>query len=104
MAYHFNNRIEILELKTSTGPEAGGSRKISVAKPWADIKTMKGHEYEQWQQTASEEPIRFIIRYRKGINTKQIVKYDNKEYVITSVANDDGKNHTLTIFATKKSL
>ena len=107
MAYHFNTRIEIVELRKDPNtflPEAGATKKVTIAKPWADIKTMKGHEYEQWKQTASEEPIRFIIRYRKGINTKQIVKYDNKEYTITSVTNDDGRNQTLTIFATRKSL
>lgn len=104
MAYHFNNKIEILEVQKSKSPEVGTSKKVSIAKPWADVKTMQGREYEQWKQTASEEPIRFIIRYRKGINTKQIVRYNGKDYSIYSVTNDNGLNQTLTLFATNKTL
>lgn len=99
MAYHFNTRIEIIEMRESEGPEAGGTEQVVIAKPWADIKTMKGTEYDLWQLTANEQPIRFIIRYRKGINTTMVIKYDNKTYNIKSVANDDGKNETITLFA-----
>ncbi|RIO42096.1 phage head closure protein [Staphylococcus nepalensis] len=99
MAYHFNTRIEIFEKQESWGPEAGFSTNVTIARPWADIKTMKGTEYEIWQLTANEAPIRFIIRYRKGINANQYVKYNGKTYNIKSVANDNGKNQTLTIFA-----
>lgn len=100
MAYHFNNRIEILDIIESDGPEAGMSYEKVVAKPWADIKTLKGSEYIQSDLEVNEEPIRFIIRYRKGITTQQTVRYDGKRYNIKSVANDNGRNHTLTLFAT----
>ncbi len=99
MAYHFNTRIEIIEERESEGPEAGGTEQVVIAKPWADIKTMKGTEYDLWQLTANEQPIRFIIRYRKGINTTMEIRYDNKTYNIKSVANDDGINETITLFA-----
>ena len=42
MAYHFNNKIEILEEQENDSPEAFGSFKVVIATPWADVKTMKG--------------------------------------------------------------
>ncbi|WP_235785418.1 phage head closure protein, partial [Staphylococcus haemolyticus] len=49
--------------------------------------------------TANKENVRFIIRYRKGINPRQYVRYNGKDYNIVSVTNDNGMNQTLTIFA-----
>lgn len=99
MAYHFNNKIKILEKRESEGPEAFGSTKVVIAQPWADVKTMKGNEFQQWRLTANKEPIRFIIRYREGINPHQFINYRENEYNIISVSNDNGMNQTLTIFA-----
>lgn len=99
MAYHFNNRILIYrEVSTSPYPDEP-KEEIEVAKPWADIKTMKGEEYLIWKTTANKELIRFIIRYREGINARMRVKYAGKDYNITSVSNDNGRNETLTIYA-----
>ncbi|MGX0158280.1 SPP1 family predicted phage head-tail adaptor [Staphylococcus cohnii] len=90
MAYHFNTRVKIVE-EVSTGPFPDDKDEKVIAKPWADIKTMKGSEYNLGNVTANEEPTRFIIRYREGIETKQLIKWGNKDYSIESVANDDGK-------------
>nr|WP_233640190.1 phage head closure protein [Staphylococcus xylosus] len=42
----------------------------SVAKPWADIKTMQGKEFLGAGTILNETLISFIIRYREGITTK----------------------------------
>lgn len=97
MAYHFNTRIKIIK-EVSTGPYPNDKEEKVIARPWADIKTMKGSEYNIGNVTASEEPTRFIIRYREGIETKQRIKWGEKDYSIESVTNDDGKNQTITIF------
>ncbi|WP_416349829.1 phage head closure protein [Mammaliicoccus lentus] len=99
MAYHFNTRIKILK-RENAGPYPEDYEEVEIAQPWADIKTMKGSEYVVASVTANEEPIRFIIRYRKGIDPSMFVEYNDKKYNIKSVANDDGKNETITIFAT----
>ena len=104
MAYHFNTRIEIIEERDNGGPEAGFYEEVTIAKPWADIKTFKGEEFEIWNLTANEQPIRFIIRYRKGINAEMKIKYQNRFYNIKSVANDNGKNETLTLLASTTEL
>ncbi|NHM77908.1 phage head closure protein [Staphylococcus sp. 11511212] len=97
MAYRFNNRIEIVE-RVSSGPMPNNFKENVIAKPWADIKTIRGNEYLSSGLTASEIPVRFIIRYREGITSKQRIKWKNLDFNIESVQNDDGKNETLTIF------
>ncbi|MFC6400918.1 head-tail adaptor protein [Mammaliicoccus sciuri] len=105
MAYHFNNRIEILGIKTVKDDEGGYSKvEQTIAKPWADIKTMRASEFESMGFNATKTPIRFIIRYRKGVELDHKIKYAGDVYEIESIANDDGKNQTLTIFANKKEL
>ncbi|MEX3423425.1 phage head closure protein [Staphylococcus hominis] len=103
MAYHFNNKIEIIEERDDPNAFMPGENMITtvIAKPWADIKTLKGSEYADAGFTINEEPIRFIIRYRKGIETYHQVKYKGSKYNISSVTNDNGMNQTLTIFAKK---
>ncbi|MDT0656290.1 phage head closure protein [Staphylococcus chromogenes] len=98
MAYRFNNRIEIVE-RVSSGPMPNNFKENVIAKPWADIKTIRGNEYLSSGLTASEIPVRFIIRYREGITSKQRIKWKNLDFNIESVQNDDGLNRTLTIYS-----
>ncbi|UXR69061.1 phage head closure protein [Staphylococcus sp. IVB6246] len=97
MAYHFNNRIEIVE-RVSSGPIPNNFKENVIAKPWADIKTIRGNEYLGSGLTASEIPVRFIIRYREGITSKQRIKWKDLDFNIESVQNDNGLNRTLTIY------
>ncbi|MBU6949301.1 phage head closure protein [Staphylococcus haemolyticus] len=97
MAYHFNNRIKIVE-RVSSGPMPNSYEEKIIAEPWADIKTIQGNEYLGSGFKASEIPIRFIIRYREGINSKQRIKWKDLDFNIESVQNDNGLNRTLTIY------
>ncbi|MGV3042577.1 phage head closure protein [Staphylococcus rostri] len=99
MAYHFNNKIKIIERK-SKGPMPNDYKEITVADAWADIKTIKGNEYLGSGVPASEIPVRFVIRYRKGITTHMRVKWKDLDFNIESVQNDNGLNQTLTIYGT----
>lgn len=98
MAYHFNTRIEILEIMESYGPEAGMSQEVTVAKPWADIRTIRGNDYVYSGLKAYEIPVRFIIRYRKGINEHMQIKWNGSYFNIESIQNDNARNETLTIY------
>lgn len=97
MAYHFNNRIEIYK-RVSSGPYPDEYEMVTIAKPWADVKTIKGREFFQSNMTISEMPVRFIIRYRKGIETNMRINWKGKDYDIESVQNDNGLNQTLTLY------
>ena len=61
MAYHFNNRIEIYK-EISSGPLPGASGEEIIGRPWADIKTLKGSEYNYEGVIASEQPTRVIVK------------------------------------------
>ncbi|MHB7919425.1 head-tail adaptor protein [Staphylococcus hominis] len=102
MAYFFDNSIKIIGYENGVNDE-GSYTEIEkvIARPWADVRTMKGREFESMGFTVNEQPIRFIIRYRKGIFPDQKIEYRGEMYNIQSVTNDDGRNYTLTIFATK---
>ena len=105
MAYHFNNRIEVIGTVSELNDEGEFSTvEKTIAKPWADIKTMRAKEFEAMGFDATKTPIRFIVRYRKGIELDHKIKYAGEDYEIESIANDDGRNQTLTIFANKKDI
>lgn len=98
MAYHFNTKIKIYE-RVNDSPFPNKYTEKVIAKPWADIKTIRGNEYVKSGYTAAQIPVRFIIRYRKGIDTHHHIKWDNKDFNIESIQNDNGLNETLTIYA-----
>ena len=105
MAYHFNNRISIIGITEEINDEGGFEEiEAEIAKPWADIKTMRASEFEAMGFSVTNVPIRFIIRYRKGIELDHKIKYNGDMYKIESIENDDGKNYTLTIFANRNEM
>ncbi|EIM5207164.1 phage head closure protein, partial [Staphylococcus pseudintermedius] len=89
MAYHFNTKIKIYE-RVNDSPFPNDYTEKVIAKPWADIKTIRGNEYLGSGLTASEIPVRFIIRYRDGITPKQRIKWKDLDFNIESVQNDNG--------------
>lgn len=96
MGLHFKNRIEILEMRSNPGPEPGETE-VLFSKAWADIKTMKGSEYNNAVMAGNEGKSRFIIRYIKGIRASMKIKYNGLTYDIESITNDDENNRTITI-------
>lgn len=98
MAYHFNNRIEFVAMEGGRMP--GEGEEVVKAKAWADIRTMKGSElvlYENSSVLVGKS--RFIIRYRKDIESTWDIRYKGKKYEIESIVNDDERNQTITIIA-----
>lgn len=97
MALLFKNRIEIVELKANEGPWPGDETEQLFTKAWADIKTMKGSEYNFASLSGNVGKSRFIIRYIKGIKPNMKIKYKGVTYDIESITNDDEQNRTITI-------
>lgn len=98
MAYHFNQRIKIIERKRIP-PMPNDYEDVVIARPYADVRTLKGRDFISAGGLSGVKGfIRFIIRYREGINHYHKVEYKNNIYDITSIENDDGKNRTITIF------
>lgn len=95
-SHHFKNRIEIIERRPNDGPEPGEQETL-FTKAWADIKTMRGSEYDSATIAGNIGISRFIIRYMKGIKPTMKIKYKDYLYSIESITNDDEQNQTITI-------
>lgn len=102
MALSFNKRIELVTLKTASGPEVGGPVEVLFSKAWADIKTMQGSEVQSLGISGHELTSRFIIRYMKGITPTMLIKYKGIYYDIKSMTNDNEENRTITMIASVK--
>ncbi|ASV67221.1 phage head closure protein [Cytobacillus kochii] len=96
MTLNFKNRISIVELEPNPGPEPGESEQ-EFTKAWADIKTMKGTEYNQSVIAGNIGISRFIIRFIPNIKPNMKVRYKGNLYDIESITNDDEGNRTITI-------
>ncbi|WP_315122335.1 phage head closure protein [uncultured Clostridium sp.] len=53
-------------------------------KVWAKVEYLKGREFWEAKANNAETTVRFIIRYRKDIDTNMIVKYNNSIYNIVA--------------------
>src|SRR5699024_11283177 len=78
-SYHFKNRIEIVE-ETSGGILPDDKEEKVFTKAWADIRTMKGTEYNTASYTGNVDTSRFIIRYKKGIRHDMKIIYKGLTY------------------------
>lgn len=96
MALHFSKRIEITQ-EQEGGWMPEDTEEVTIARPWAAIKTLDGKEIQLSNVTANIFSSRFIIRYREGITPDMKVKYKGKTYDILSITNDDEQNRTLTL-------
>lgn len=97
-SYNFKHRIELVELRPNTGPEPG-EQEVTFSKAWADIRTMKGNEYNTAVMAGNEGKSRFIIRYMKGLKASMKIKYKGLTYDIESITNDNENNMTITMIA-----
>src|SRR5699024_2306203 len=95
---NFKHRISIVELKPNDGPDPGEQETL-FTKAWADIKTMKGYEYNNAKIAENVGVSRFIIRYIKGIKPTMKIKYKGLTYEIESIENDDENNRTITMIS-----
>lgn len=95
-SHNFKHRISIVELNPNHGP-LPGEQETLFTKAWADIKTMKGSEYNNATIAGNVGKSRFIIRYMKGIKATMKIKYEGLTYKIESIENDDENNRTITM-------
>lgn len=99
----FNKRITIQKPNENTKDASGfklpdDQKFTDFITTWAMVKTtIVGKEVHDVGTTLSENIVRFVIRYRSGIEPNMRINHNGKFYEILSVINDDLKNTTLTI-------
>lgn len=52
---------------------------------WAKSEFLKGQEFWAAKGVNSEHTVRFIVRYKKGIDTTMAVEYEGKDYDIQAI-------------------
>lgn len=97
MGLNFRHRIKFITYER-VGGLPGDGVEVLKAEAWADIRTLKGHEFNSAALAGNVGKSRFIIRYQPDIKPHYIIKYKNMEYDIESIENDDEQNRTMTIF------
>lgn len=95
-ALTFDKRIAIIQETSNSGPMPGTTTKV-IANLWADIKTMKGSEYNNFAIGGNIGVSRFIVRYTTIIKPLMKINYKGNLYSIESITNDDENNRTITI-------
>ena len=84
---------DVDQFGNSTGKTWG-----TVAEIWANVEGLRGNQYFQAQQAVQQSDHKITIRYRKGISSGMIVRYDEREFTIQGPALDeDGKRRWLTL-------
>ncbi|AOY76915.1 phage head closure protein [Clostridium formicaceticum] len=68
-----------------------------IASVWANIRPLKGREFEQAQQGQAEVTHKVIIRYRKDIDKSMIIKLNNRRFDISYIMNIDEENKYLEL-------
>lgn len=99
----FRHLIIFEEEKDGTQNGIPGRPKwVEFTRAWADIKTLKGYEAQNFITEGHEITIRFIMRYTPDLTPRMRLTHNNKYYDIVSVLNDDELNKTTTIVAKKR--
>ncbi len=98
-----NKRIKIKEpspKKDSDGFKTKSEPKV-IFTTWAAAYPLKGKEFWNAKTTHSKKVMKFICRYRKGVDEDMIVEYKDVDYEIIDVINVDEANKYLQILAEK---
>ncbi|MFJ5768145.1 phage head closure protein [Lysinibacillus sp. NPDC093210] len=95
------NRIIIQEYDSKAVNENGypNPEWVTIKKPWAKIKTVKGSETISGSAEVNTKVKRFIIRPTDGLHEKQRIIHRDIVYDIQAILEDDEEGATYTIVA-----
>ena len=99
---NLNRRVEVLEFqeeRDSFGAVVGEWKRVQCL--WANIKPGIGSEHLINQQVEGDENCIVTIRYNRGVNKMQRLRYGLKIYEIVGVR-DDETAHRWTIITAKE--
>ena len=92
------NRIELLTF-TRFDDDAGGGSVVWLPGPeiWAEVTRLTSTRDIAGDRTRRLKRIAAAIRYRADIALGQRVKFDNDDYEVVSIENDDARGRRLTL-------
>lgn len=101
-AGQLNKRISLVKLVEGGTDSSGYPTEpiIKEFKVWAMVKSISAREFFEAKATQSEDIKRFIIRYRKDIDSDMDIVYKGETYeIVAPPINDNEENITLTLMA-----
>lgn len=79
----------------------------TIATEWAEVRHLKGQEYEQAQQIAGETDTKFIIRYNSNssaITQSSRIQFGSEDYdILESIPIPGGRPTKLEIYARRRT-
>ncbi len=77
---------------------------VEVGRFWARVETLKGREVLKLEKINSELPYKITIRYRKGIHSAMVLKYEERELEIISPPIEIGRRKYLELMCVEKKV
>ncbi len=93
-----DRQIVILSYTETTDNFGGISETyVPLATVWAEVLPLRGIEKFAAQQANSETITKFRIRYRADVSARDRISWKGREYDITGVPSEIGRNEILEI-------
>lgn len=92
------HRIEIgkyVEGRNEWGDPLPGPVWQRVALIWGSVEALTGRTFFEAQQSHIQSDHRIIIRWRRGVEPRQIVRHGDREFEIQAVLDRDGDRRWL---------
>ena len=100
----YRHLIEIWDLNSTIENELEEEVQVAklACKLWADVKPIRGKEYLEVQKIVPEMQYKITTRYREGIHSAMLVKWEGRELNINSVIDISGKEEHMELMCTEK--
>lgn len=103
-AGRLNKLIEIHGKKQGTTDKGFSSiKEEKLFSCWASVQPIRASEILDNETLQNTETVKFVIRYRKNLDSNMTIYYNGSPYQITAIINPFGDNESLEILADKKS-
>lgn len=100
-----NRRIDIYAVSTTQDSRGGAEESLTLVHQSiaAQVRELRASEMMSQGGETAQITRAFIIRYRSGITTNHVIKYQNQEYDIESI-NELGLKDRLELGATARGI
>lgn len=100
----YRHKIEIWDLEHEEENELGEIVQVpkKVMELWAEVNPTRGKEFIEHQKISSEQQYKITTRYREGIDTSMIVKWQGKELNINAIIDISGREEHMELMCTER--
>jgi SPP1 family predicted phage head-tail adaptor len=95
-----NKKIEILELTRVKDSEGFTTEQLAPIAPplWAYYRHLSGKEIYASGAEHAIEDVLFVVNWREGLNTQQVIRYRGQRYDIKRIDNFQGYKQDIALY------